>query len=180
MVHLSQEFIKAEAAQLPWGREPWPACSLLPVGDVEAQGGPQGEVGEEGAGHVLQLGVGPQGLEVLHVVPEVRRGERPVGHGWQLGVGVWREAHGSGAAPARGARGAVPDHLGSRLTRPTPQSPWLGAEEGSGARVVVSGPIAVSRVETPWWDVEASEGGTQRRPWPPGLESGCSALRWGV
>ena len=84
---------------------PWPRCSLLSVGDMEAQGGPQGEVGEEGAGHVLQLGVGPQGLEVLHVVPEVRCGERPVGHGRQLGVGVWREAPNSGAGPARGAWG---------------------------------------------------------------------------
>lgn len=62
--------------------------SLLLIGDMEAQGGSQGEVSEEGAGHVLDLGVGPQRLEELHVVPEVRGGEGPVGHGRQLGIWV--------------------------------------------------------------------------------------------
>lgn len=62
--------------------------SVLLIGNMEAQGAPQGEVCKEGAGHVLDLGVGPQGLEVLHVVPEVRGGERPVGHGRQLRVRV--------------------------------------------------------------------------------------------
>lgn len=55
---------------------PWLGCLLLPVGDVEAQGVPRGRWAKKVPGHVLQLGVGPQGLEVLHVVQEVRRGEK--------------------------------------------------------------------------------------------------------
>lgn len=78
---LSQEFIEQEARDLG-------CCSVLLIGDMEAQRGPQREVREEGAGHLLKLGVGPQGLEVLHIVPEVRGGERPVGHGGRLRIGV--------------------------------------------------------------------------------------------
>lgn len=70
------------------GRQQTGHCSVLLIGDMEAQGAPQREVGKEGSGHVLDLWVGTLGLEILHVVPEVRGGERPVGHGGWLSVGV--------------------------------------------------------------------------------------------
>lgn len=70
------------------GRQLTGRCSVFLVGDMEAQGAPQREVCKEGPGHVLDLWVCTLGLEILHVVPEVRGGERPVGHGWWLSVGV--------------------------------------------------------------------------------------------
>lgn len=109
---LSQEFI-AEAGAPGWGP------SVLLIGDVEAQGGAQGEVSEEGAGQVLDLGVGAQCLEVLHVVPEVRGGEGPVGHGGQLGVGVWK---------TRGSR------LGGWATGPARGRPPWRPRAGGGAQ----------------------------------------------
>lgn len=104
-MHLHGEFIERKSHPLPItvsldhlrpqpvqpGRQQTGGhCSVLLVGNMEAQGASQREVCKEGSGHVLNLWVGTLGLEILHVVPEVRGGERPVGHGWWLGVGVWK------------------------------------------------------------------------------------------
>lgn len=72
---------------------PAPACQsapasvlsvLVPLVGLVAQGVPKVLVGVEGAGQLVDVVVGADGAEVLHVVPEVRGGEGPVGHGWWL------------------------------------------------------------------------------------------------
>lgn len=152
---LSPAFIECGVCPTPsgWGPRPRHSAaptSLLPVGGVEAQGGPQGEVGEEDAGHVLQLGVGAQGLEVLHVAPEVGGGERPVRQGRRLGVGVWRETTGlrgwavppPWGTPSLGTPGG--GWGGRGVPRPCPSGlPW-----GVGQRRGREGSLAPS-METP-------------------------------
>lgn len=101
-MHLQSEFIEHKPLPLPTtvsldllrpgpvqpGGQQTSYFSVLLVGDMEAQGASQREVCKERSGHVLNLGVGALGLEILHIVPEVRGGERPVGHGWWLCVGI--------------------------------------------------------------------------------------------
>lgn len=62
---------------------PFPSCwtilMLMSLVGVVSQGVPEVLVGEEGPGHLVDLLVGPDGFEVLHIVPEVGGGVGPVG-----------------------------------------------------------------------------------------------------
>lgn len=52
-----------------------------------SEGVPQVLVGKEGAGHLIDPVIGPDGFEVFHVVPEVGGGVGPVGDSWGLIIG---------------------------------------------------------------------------------------------
>lgn len=67
---------------------------LVPLVSLVAQGVPEVLVGVEGAGELVDVVVGADGAEVLHVVPEVRGGEGPVGHGWWLVIRHCRRSKG--------------------------------------------------------------------------------------
>lgn len=63
-----------------------PVSVFVSLVGLVAQGVPEVLVGVEGAGQLVDVVVGADGAEVLHIVPEVRGGEGPVGHGRRLVV----------------------------------------------------------------------------------------------